>query len=187
MAILPEQNRKKGRETEKRTAIIFFLQRASLYEAATSRPPFSQCIIKFCSFVKRQPRVALLEQRAGKGLQRAGDPQLKIGSRRCKQRAASSAEPPSLFLLPPQFLQHQRSPQKDLQKSNFCTQLFSRIVNYLLFIHVFQRYCERLDLVFSMLDWYRINLHRRIPNQGHIWIKLMIDLFEAAFDVVCAV
>ena len=29
MAILPEQNRKKGRETEKRTAIIFFLQRAS--------------------------------------------------------------------------------------------------------------------------------------------------------------
>ena len=185
MAILPEQNRKKGRETEKRTAIIFFLQRASLYEAATSRPPFSQCIIKFCSFVKRQPRVALLEQRAGKGLQRAGDPQLKIGSRRCKQRAA--AEPPSLFLLPPQFLQHQRSPQKDLQKSNFCTQLFSSIVNSLLFIHVFQRYCERLDLVFAMLDWYRINLHRRIPNQGHIWIKLMIDLFEAAFDVVCAV
>ena len=56
MAILPEQNRKKGRETEKRTAIIFFLQRASKATATTSRRPFffSQCIIKFCSFVKRQ-------------------------------------------------------------------------------------------------------------------------------------
>ena len=59
---------------------------------------------------------------------------------------------------------------------------FSNNMNLLwkLFIHSFLLNCEKPDLVFAMLDWYRINLHRRIPNQGHIWMitKLMIDLFR---------